>query len=319
MGSWDHTCMLTNLPITPGDSVYLFYLLERPDYAGNKGDRCCPNTWWHPLPLFMEAEYADYGDFEEISEDVRGDLFNAIKEKIIEQEGEKYRCPEVKKETLTWEAIEGADFERKLLVESHKFPEEKGEPPRHLTRVQIRKEVLDKLLDKYKIRYSGEDTGYHTKRISFKQSLERETEYIIGDYLKDAVERKTKWDKMLPIYQAEKEGKWEDWMGWEMVRPSYDRARELYCVFDDYFLKQHIVNPAQLLFDWHQAGKDVSLLVKNYLMYVWLNYFYSDCRKAFMPPTGEGSQNIRTDAQRLLANLTNTGAKKLKKEWDENE
>lgn len=61
MGSWNETCMLSGLPIQPGDSCYAVILLENPEVY----DICYPTSSY--IPLFIcRGVYDDYGRLADI-------------------------------------------------------------------------------------------------------------------------------------------------------------------------------------------------------------------------------------------------------------
>ena len=63
MGSWNHTCAISNLHITAGQDVAVFLLLKK----HNTGDSsfCYGNALYDVMPLPFYGKYDDYGGVDE--------------------------------------------------------------------------------------------------------------------------------------------------------------------------------------------------------------------------------------------------------------
>lgn len=67
MGSWDETCAISNMPISPGDRVKVLILQENVTHdRGSSG--CYATDFWTPASVPFSAVYDDYGRFREFDE-----------------------------------------------------------------------------------------------------------------------------------------------------------------------------------------------------------------------------------------------------------
>jgi len=60
MGSWNHTCFLSNLSIGAGTDMALMTLVQTKDEMGS----CRPTEYYYPAPVMIYGEYDDYGGME---------------------------------------------------------------------------------------------------------------------------------------------------------------------------------------------------------------------------------------------------------------
>lgn len=126
MGSWNGTCMISNLPIECGDEVKLIFL-HRPYFDGslNSSAYCYPNGIFHIGALALDAKYNDYGSVDDIVEDVNYKLIEKYfktKYKKIKVEGhvlKEFTLEEIIKgiERGKFEVFSEGDVERKKMAE----------------------------------------------------------------------------------------------------------------------------------------------------------------------------------------------------------
>jgi hypothetical protein len=106
MGSWNGTCLVSNLPIFAGDPVVMFPITQYHFYKPEKADRagyCYAYEAWELLGLPFEGAYNDYGFIEGVTNpDMMNLTFDYIRGCLIEKElGEnQYHDHEVKKDKL---------------------------------------------------------------------------------------------------------------------------------------------------------------------------------------------------------------------------
>lgn len=62
MGSFNHTCHISGLPITTDDAVKLFFISN--DGFDHSGLMCYPHDQYRFCSFGIDAEYDDYGGFE---------------------------------------------------------------------------------------------------------------------------------------------------------------------------------------------------------------------------------------------------------------
>ena len=118
MGSWDTTCLITQMAICPGDEVRLFFITQGPSLIQNgklakPNGTCYNNELWAPRTCGIKAVYYDYGRVEAAEPEwYINQVMDRFRKDIIEQEqGEnEYHDHAVKKEDLV-----GMDGFYKLL------------------------------------------------------------------------------------------------------------------------------------------------------------------------------------------------------------
>lgn len=77
MGSFDVTCNISQLPITPGTPVRVLFLGRSPysmdprnataiGEGGNSTEGCYSTTFWYPRMVPLKAEYSDYGQVRNV-------------------------------------------------------------------------------------------------------------------------------------------------------------------------------------------------------------------------------------------------------------
>jgi len=119
MGSWNHTCAISNLHIHAGQDVVVFLLLKN----NNNGDGsfCYGNALYDVMPIPFYGKYDDYGGVEEchgfglpiILEELKGRLYK------FGQGPNDYHDCEVTPENLTVEKLFEADHENRLGIQDH--------------------------------------------------------------------------------------------------------------------------------------------------------------------------------------------------------
>jgi hypothetical protein len=118
MGSWDTSCLITQMAISPGDEVRLFFITQGPELIqhgklAKPNGTCYNNELWAPRTCAIKATYDDYGGVIGAGPEWYIDLvMDRFRKDIIEQEqGEnEYHDHAVKKDDLV-----GMDGFYKLL------------------------------------------------------------------------------------------------------------------------------------------------------------------------------------------------------------
>lgn len=111
MGSWNETCALSNMPIKPGDSIYVILITQNPyleEHAGRAG--CYPWDHWFQRSLPVLGTYDDYG---RISIDAKeSDLVETVLDQFrfdlveFSQGPNEYHDLKASRTDLTWETLE---------------------------------------------------------------------------------------------------------------------------------------------------------------------------------------------------------------------
>lgn len=123
MGSWNETCMITNLPIVYNDPVVCQVIVQAPFASPMKSaatsnhpfDRFCPVGW----PF--RAKYNDYGYIKDIEEDAfTNDTLDYMRSRIVERElGEnRYHDHAVSRAALSWETLDDWFRGKRVLFEN---------------------------------------------------------------------------------------------------------------------------------------------------------------------------------------------------------
>ncbi len=117
MGSWNETCGISRMSIKEGQQVKAFLIVKR---APQTGGTCYIDDIWTPIGLPIDVTYDDYGRFTPIkSNDVNcTKLLSYIQDNAIamEQGKNKHHDIPVVPSELTWETINEAIHERRLIL-----------------------------------------------------------------------------------------------------------------------------------------------------------------------------------------------------------
>jgi len=119
MGSWNHTCAVSNLHIGAGEEVVVFLLLK--NHNTDDGSFCYGNALYDVMPLPFYGKYDDYGGVEDchgfglpiLIEELRARLY-----KFGQGPNEVHDC-EVTPEDFTVEKLFEADHANRLGIQDH--------------------------------------------------------------------------------------------------------------------------------------------------------------------------------------------------------
>lgn len=286
MGSWNATCVLSNLPVLYSEEVYVFLLEEGKHYNKYIGNHCYANNYYTLLPLYFKGTYNDYGACEDCHGDFLPEILEGIKKNLIELDlGEnKYHDIEVKKDKFDIDLLFNADHAGRLFVKPDDYGRGKGETKRRLTHVVARKSVVEGIRGKFKFYnyHIGKNVGY---------------DYIAAEFDKYVEENK-------------------DWKSaWLLDRGGSDGFSMPF--FDYNGVKgANTLNVAELIFKYINSDK-LPQLKEQLCLNVILNRFMNAGRRMWIKPSGEGSKNSEADAQKLMAKLTLAGAKEIENYFEE--
>lgn len=191
MGSFNTACAITGTPIIPGQKVKLFVIIQNGNYKGPMigGSLCYPWDLYNIVGLPMNAEYADYNNYEmDDSEQwvVEGNLklikekyvMNVVEEgKTIDDYNKYHDHMNVPKESLNWEVVEEMIHSDRLFMSNWR-----GKAIVHLMAIPV--EVYDVLMqgsfeiwgDKVTLHGVQEFTDYKWNK--FKDKLNEEGEDV---------------------------------------------------------------------------------------------------------------------------------------------
>lgn len=121
MGSWNATCMVTNLPILAGDPVVAQIIVAEPfsDPLKSAADSNYPHDRFVPVGWPLRAKYNDYGYIDDIEQSVYADdTLDYLRKHLIERPlGEnKYHDHEVTKDKLSWNSLDRWFHGKRVLL-----------------------------------------------------------------------------------------------------------------------------------------------------------------------------------------------------------
>lgn len=302
MGCWNGTCAITNLPVHDNDEVYVFILQQ----SIKESNYCHPDKFWKLLPFFFEGQYNDYGAADGCHGPLLEHIITSIQKHLHEmEEGENtsHDIP-VKKEGFNIETFFEADHEERLFIDDVVWRQ-----PAALKHIIILKPVLDRLLREYSVEYYSSEIGDYKQRrfddvvqegkAHFTKKLQKLKEIAA---IPDEVERVAAKFKL----------RWlNDELGYNAPFGSTM----------NYHKYSFVCNPIDLANNAIETGNQALLDAVVYQMSVtyWLNTFVENSRGMWCPPSGAGSQDSDTIAQRLKAQITLDQGVKIDHRWGEEE
>lgn len=119
MGSWNHTCAVSNLHVKSGTEVFVFLLLKNKKVDGSSF--CYGNALYDVVPLPFYGKYDDYGGVEECHGFGLPIILDHLKQRLYKfgQGPNQYHDCEVTPENLTIEKLFEADHEGRLGIQDH--------------------------------------------------------------------------------------------------------------------------------------------------------------------------------------------------------
>lgn len=158
MGSWNHTCMISRMPVHAGEEVVSIFLAQRKDM--DDSHRCYVHALYDPLPFLIYGKYNDYGAVEDFSGPQDDVVVNWFKNNVTEMEqgDNQHHDVEVKRENLTLDSIYEIDHEGRLFVEHDTYRKQGIQRP--LDHIVIKKSLFNRILD-HTLMDAYQSTGYH--------------------------------------------------------------------------------------------------------------------------------------------------------------
>lgn len=159
MGSWNHTCMISRMPVHAGEEVVSIFLAQRPPEM-TESHRCYVHALYDPLPFLIYGEYSDYGSVENFTGPQDDIVVNWFKNNVMEMEqgDNQYHDVPVKRPTLTMDELYEIDHEGRLFIEFDTY-RHKG-VKRQIDHIVIKKRLFDRIIEDT-ILDSYQSTGYH--------------------------------------------------------------------------------------------------------------------------------------------------------------
>ncbi len=303
MGCWNQTCAITNLPIYAGEEVEVIMLQFSNMIAGSS--LCYPYFYHVPIPLTFQGIYNDYGAVEDCKGAALNIIIDNIREHLFEmEEGEnKYHDVAVKKDEFDVTKMFELDHEDRLnIVNPYRgYPDEKEKTM--IKHAVIRKEVYDKLVEGIKV--------------EMWDSEAKETIHVgIDDILK---QRHAITEDIDRIIAAPDDALIKQ--GWIMRNSmgGNSLAGKMLQRHGEYRGVNHPINAMEELIEIREDGTadDYEAVLDNLLRFSMVMYYMNIARKVWVLPSGLGSQDDNTQAQRLCAELTLASAEIVDHKWDE--
>lgn len=164
MGSFNETCALSGLTITPGDKVKLVFLSESPYRRTSRG--CYINDHYVLRTPPISGEYADYGkcEFDE-SQPVVKLVVDKFREELVEQPFgfNQYHDPPTPADATIHQLLEAA-WEGRLQVRDNLGTPEDREPEGFPTWRRVRDKLIAK---KKKIQLGESDKAYNVQQVRY--------------------------------------------------------------------------------------------------------------------------------------------------------
>ena len=153
MGSWNHVCMATRLPVVNGERVVSFFLT---DEDASMGFSCYADGYWAPIPVAIYGHYNDYGAVDRFTgkfDDVLLEHLRRTCRLITEKEEGRNsnRLAGFELKDMTLEQLYEADHEATIVYQRRGFARNKSE--RALRHVVIKESFWDKVLREHRVSF----------------------------------------------------------------------------------------------------------------------------------------------------------------------
>lgn len=296
MGSWDETCGISQLPISPGDKVRLFILRGGGPKRREGGGICYPNDMWSPIAPPIAGEYADYGEIGSIVEGEASEfLLEQIKRNWAPIDEEKHREKNVPAEKLDLETALNL-IERSACDGLSDYQGDKE----HLGMMFVLEDVYQACIN-----YSPIETSFYKESYVYKPYLEILNEEMKEWYDKcfEKLEECKYDDEELRFQKSFGVNLIESRLFWNMRgKAGHANKRKLV----DLMLKGYDYE--------HPKSQEFIKLVKD--LFAFENMM-KDARKMWTPQCGKGSQQNDLAVYKMLNEATNKFMEKKDAEMQE--
>jgi len=301
VGSWNHTCAITNLPIFAGEEVEV--VLLKSNVRQDEYSFCYPDAYYTPFPLTFSGKYNDYGSVEDCHGVALETTVNAIQEHLLEMEvGEnEYHDIAAKKEGFDVAELFNLDHEGRLFIVNRKnqFDLREGIRVKHIV---IRKEVYDGIM-----------AGRTFEKWDHEKS---ETIYLKYEDLVEECKQFT--EDMDNIIGLEPTDILKIYWVMDGVIGDTKVSRMLANRGEGSYGTDYPIRLVEMLFNLHKEdSENYEAMLDNALRLSILRGFIDGGRKSWHVPSGVGSQDQDTDCQELCAKLTLSSSEIVKNFWEE--
>ncbi len=323
MGSWNHTCMVSQMHILEGDEVVELWLVEQNSY--NKYSHYVYSTHlWRPYPVLMYGKYTDYGESDAGLQDCpRVELLlDLIKQDIVEREqGENpYHDHAVVKEGLDFKRLHTIDHGGRGQVKGYKGP-------LALKHALVKKSLFDKILNEYYIeeaRWKNKEkwTGYHTVKIYFADVVKNLVTDVrwVQNYLEQDINITPDMTEV-EIEEAKRYARIMRGVGRSISETFWgNEDAPLFTKYMGGDGENRTTTRNINYFGEESVGcsdEELANHIEEHLKFQWLAMFMSASRKPWMPQVGQGSQSAEILPYKLLADWYKADIKDQKKRYEE--
>lgn len=278
MGSWDETDGVTQLFISPGDKCRIFFLLKsrlHSDACG--GGSSYSNDFWQPKNLPILGEYADYGEIDNIVEDINSlILLDNIKSEWMPYEGTDEYKESITSDNLTLYNLVSSVSQDNGVVKNY------YQVPQTLGLMFVHEDIYQAIINFKPIEadFSDRDNGF----------LYKPADVIINQELK------TWYNNILDIFESSLS---EDETKSKLMTISYQRnCQFLDHRFDIGSYTHFLIEQAKYKVPF--SNPEIQAVCKGIVDFCLFNRFMQNSRKYFMPQSGKGSQANDTDIYKVL-------------------
>lgn len=283
MGSWNETCMISGMPIEPGDKIKMI-ILEENTCTDRGASGCYSTDFWGPASVPISCEYNDYGDFSEHapdSLDCQVILETLRKRHYPVPEGANsyhdLAVPHLNEWKDLWQGLEKGRLAVQDIFKSYREtnPDPLKRKTEHalLCKVYIREDVWNSICESEITNYNGT----LTTKVLFDQGYEyfRELAKVFREFEEN---KSPAEDKFRYFLRIDKSGTWRQWFsGANGCSEGVD----------------HIISDLSLRFEnGTLALHDPEFLkiLKALAELAFVKAYTSDIRFAWHPTIGAGSQ-----------------------------
>lgn len=301
MGSWLQTCAITNLPIQYQEEVYVFLLLESPNFEKYVSSHCYVSAYYNCLPFYFSGQYDDYGKVANCSSELLNTIIlPAIKNSLVEMPVGENTVHDIaiSKEKFDLQFLFEADHKNRLFLHAWRHFGKRGGDSARLTHILIKKNVLDSILANYTFTSYSEilpDKDYNY-RYTFSDILGEAQQFV-------KILKKLNSNELLNISSRFR------------IKPNSYFGETVFRAFgDDRW--QHIMQIWPII-EEHLHSPILPEIVHQVCVYQFLNNFMLEARRVWIKPSGMGSQDTELAAINLLSNISLEEIDKINKSFDE--
>jgi hypothetical protein len=320
MGCWCETCGITQLPINAGNKCRAFLIVKQ-DYGEGEhgGGHCYANDVWYPRGFGVLGDYNDYGGIENIQEDICTQvLLNGLKQDFVPYKAKNQWEQDENPQDLTIELVlDSAERNRAQVydgespIEAKRLndmydhlrnnreassidinaPHEEDRTPKVLGVMFVLEDVYQALLTHDPISAHHTDNGYLYRKRSEILADDLKDWYVNGLTKAQTLYKELGNNRSLGSMLLDSVSHWNVF--------SSHRADPPFCKGISYyydFLKEKMVQGVPY------EDPEVQTVAQGLIDFTKFQWAISECRRAWSPQSGKGSQQNETEIYKVLSN-----------------